>query len=76
MKPLFRVAGIILMFYIVINFYIIVLVAALNGGSAAIYFNHFGEGIFEYIMYVGIAPLMIYSFVTELKIYNKERKKK
>jgi len=27
-------------------------------------------------MYVGIAPLMIYSFVTELKIYNKERKKK
>ena len=76
MKPLFRVSGIILMFYIVINFYVIVLVASLHGGSASIHFNYFGEGIFEYIMYIGIAPLMIYSFVIELKIYNKERKKK
>ena len=76
MKPLLRVTGIILMFYIVINFYVIVIVAAINSGSATVHFNYFNEGIFEYIMYLCIAPMILYSFIIELKTYNKERKQK
>ena len=76
MKALFRVSGVILMFYIVINFYVIVLVAAFNDGSAAIHFNYFNEGLFEYIMYLVIFPIIFYSFVLEIKIFRKERRNK
>lgn len=75
LRNLLKVSGIIIMFYIVINFYFFLIVAMLNDGVVVIYFNRLGEGTFEYIMYILLAPLLVLSFVLELKSYVSERKK-
>jgi len=71
---LIRVSGIILMFYLVINFYFFVFVSMANGGVVTVYFNHFGEALTEYIIYVLILPILLISFILELKLYVKERR--
>ena len=77
MKPIYsliRVSGIILMFYLVINFYFFVFVSMTNGGVVTVYFNHFNEALVEYVIYIIILPILIISFLLELKLYFNERR--
>jgi len=73
MKPLLRMAGVIFMFMIVVNFYIILFVAMMNDGVVVVYFNHFGEGIFEYVMYMLLLPLLVISFILNFIEYRKRK---
>ena len=73
---LIRTSGIIFMFYIVINFYFFVVVAMMNDGVVVVYFNRLNEGLLECIMYALIAPLIVISFLLELKLYFNERRSK
>jgi len=65
--------GIRLMFAITINFYIWLFVAMLHGGEVTVYFNHFGEAVLEYIIYLIILPVMVYSIYYELKETKKRK---
>ena len=77
LKSLVRVSGVIIMFYIVINFYWFLFVAMLDGGGVVtIYFNHLNEGLIELIMYIMLIPLIVASFVLEIKQYSVERRKR
>lgn len=72
---LIRVSGVILMFYIVINFYFFLFVAMSQGnGVVTVYFNRLNEGMLETILYIIVAPLIVISFILELLLYNKERR--
>lgn len=73
---LVRTSGVILMFYIVVNFYFFVVVAMMNDGVVVVYFNRLNEGLIEYIMYAVISPVIVASFILELKLYVKERRTK
>ena len=75
LESLIKVSGIIIMFYIVINFYFFVAVAMMHDGTVVVHFDKLGEGLFETIMYVLISPLIFASFVLEVKHYLKGRKK-
>jgi len=73
---LIRTSGVILMFYIVVNFYFFVVVAMMNDGVVTVYFNRLNEGLAECIMYAVISPLILVSFLLELKLYFNERRSK
>lgn len=75
MKPIW-IAGSILSFAIVINFYIILFVAMMHGGKVTVYFNIFGEAVLEYIVYLIILPFIVYSFWLKLKMYRKHRRER
>jgi len=75
LKSLIRVSGIIIMFFIVVNFYWFFFVAMFMGnGSVNIYFNQLNEGSFETVMYAILLPIILISFLLELKLYDRERK--
>jgi len=74
LKHLARVSGIIIMFYIVINFYFFMFVAMTSNGVVTVYFNKLGEATFEYIMYILLLPLITLSFILEIKEYTNKRK--
>ena len=66
-----------LSFAIVINFYVWLFVAIFKGnGIVKVYFNHFGEALIEYIVYIFIFPIMLYSLVYDLLEYRKRRRMK
>jgi hypothetical protein len=73
MKSIIRIAGVILMFMITINFYIILFVAMMHNGTAFVHFNHFNEGLIEYIIYMILLPIIIVSFVLNLRTYKRRR---
>ena len=75
LKSLVRVSGIIIMFFVVVNFYWFLFVAMfLGNGSVNIHFNQLNEGSFETVMYSILLPIILISFILELKLYDKERK--
>jgi len=65
-----------LSFAIVINFYIWLFVAILNGGKVTVYFNHFGEAVIEYIVYLIIFPIMVYALWYDIKKFREVHKKR
>ena len=80
MKSVIKISGVILMLMITLNFYFFVFVSMQNEDNAVVvYFDYLGEGLIEYIMYIAILPVILYSFVLNLKYYKKSndiRKKK
>lgn len=76
LSSLLKISGIILMFYIVINFYFFVAVAMSNGGAVTVYFNKLNEGLLECVIYVMALPLIVFSFILEVRTYVNERWKK
>jgi len=80
MKSVIKISGVILMLMITLNFYFFVFVSMQNEDNAVVvYFDYLGEGLIEYIMYIAILPVILYSFVLNLKDYKKSnnvRKKK
>lgn len=66
--------GIRLMLAITINFYIILFIAMFNDGIVQVLFNHFNEAKVEYVMYIGILPIIIYSIYYEIKETRKKKK--
>ena len=65
-KKLFRKVGARMMFFITINFYIIVLFAMLGDDTVYVLFNHFNEAKIEYVMYAIILPFVCYSFLADI----------
>ena len=61
-RPVVKIAGVSLMFMITINFYIIVVVAALSGHTVVVNFNHFGEGILEYVEFTLLIEVFCHRF--------------
>ena len=66
--------GIRLMFAITINFYIILFTAMINQHTVEVLFNHFNEAIIEYILYVAIIPVIIYSMIYEIRETRRKKK--
>jgi len=75
-KKTLKTLGDRLSFAIVLNFYIWLFVAMLNGHQVAIYFNHFGEAILEYIIYISIFPIIVYALYVDIKNFRKKIKGK
>lgn len=73
-KSILNISGIIFMAAIVINFYIILLFAVFYNGSVNVSFNHFGEAHVEYIVYIFIAPIIMYSCYAHVKAFKEKRK--
>ena len=73
-KLIMNQLGIRLMFAITINFYIILFVAMFNKHAVTVLFNHFNEAIFEYVIYIAILPIIVYSVIYELIETRKRRK--
>ena len=63
-----------LSYAIVINFYIWLFVAMMNGGQVTVYFNFYNEAIAEYIIYMIILPIISYSFIKDIITFRKRRK--
>ena len=59
--------GIRLMFAITINFYIFLFVAMFNEDAVTVIFNHFNEALIEYVIYIIILPIILYSVYYEWK---------
>ena len=66
-----KISGTIIMFFITINFYIILTVAIISDNSVNVYFNFLGEALIEYIMYALLFPIIVYSFYLHIKAYRK-----
>jgi len=62
-----------LSFAIVINFYIWLFVAMLHGGEVTVYFNFYGEALFEYAIYMIIFPIMLYALWCDIKEFRRKR---
>jgi len=75
-KGTIKTLGDRLSFAIVINFYIWLAVAMLNGGKVTVYFNHFGEAFVEYVVYVIIFPIMLYALWFDIKEFRRKRHEK
>lgn len=73
-KPIIRISGTIITFVITINFYIFLLVAMTHDDIVVVYFNHFGEGLLEYVVYLLLLPVIMASFCLHLKEYRREMK--
>jgi len=73
-KEVIKSLGDRLSFVIVINFYIWLFVAMIEGGQVTVYFNHFGEALLEYIVYIIIFPIMLYALIWDLKVSKRKRK--
>lgn len=75
MKSVIKISGTIIMFFITINFYIILTTAMVLGNDAVnVYFNIFGEALIEYVMYALLFPIVVYSLYLHVKGYKKDRK--
>lgn len=75
MKSIIKISGTIIMFFITVNFYIILTTAMVLGNDAVnVYFNIFGEAMIEYIMYALLFPIIVYSLYLHVKEYRKGRK--
>ena len=72
MNRTLRLAGIIFSFFITANFYVIVFVAMLNDHAVTVYFNHFREATIEYILYLLLIPILLYSFGCEIRLYIRK----
>ena len=75
-RALCRKIGSRMMFFITINFYIILLVAMQNDGSVYVLFNHFNEAKVEYVMYGIILPFVFYSFIVDILEERRRRKER
>lgn len=84
MNKLIHLSGNLILFFIAINFYIFVVAALLSGDySLNVYFNGFGEGPIECIIYMFLLPIILYAtfvnihnFVIDKKIKNVNKKGK
>ena len=72
-KKTLKTLGDRLSFAIVINFYIWLFVAMIEGGQVTVYFNHFGEALLEYIVYIIIFPIMLYALWVDVKEFSRKR---
>jgi len=63
------------MLMITVNFYIFLAVAMMNDGVVTVYFNHFNEGLIEYIIYSLMLPIILYSSYLHIKSYKKKEVK-
>ena len=75
-KHLLKVIGDTLSYAIVINFYIWLLVAMLSDGVVKVYFNFYGEGLVEYLIYITIFPIITYSVFIDIRAYRRKKKEK
>jgi len=76
-KEVLKSLGDRLSFAIVINFYIWLFVAMIEGeGKVIVYFNHFNEALLEYIIYIIIFPIMLYALVKDLKESRRKRRER
>jgi len=66
LKLIINQLGIRLMFAITINFYIILFVAMFNEHAVTVLFNHFNEALIEYVIYIAILPIIVYSVIYEV----------
>jgi len=73
-KLIINQLGIRLMLAITINFYIFLFVAMVNKDIVIIIFNHFGEALFEYFIYIAILPIILYSVYYEWKETRQKKK--
>jgi len=76
MNRFIRYAGVMFSFFITANFYVILIVAMLNNNAVTVYFNHFDEALIEYIIYILIAPIMLYSFTYEVIKFRRSKREK
>jgi len=74
MKKTIRYAGIMFSFFITANFYVITIVAMLNDNAVTVYYNHFGEALIEYIIYIALIPILLYSFYYEITKFRRSKK--
>ena len=72
-KLIINQLGIRLMLAITINFYIFLFVAMVNKDIVIIIFNHFNEALIEYIIYLAILPIILYSVYYEIKETRRKR---
>jgi len=72
-KGFFEALGIRLMYAVVINFYIIIVVAMIGDHTVEVIFNHYNEAHIEYIIYIIIFPIMTYALLSDIK---KRRRRK
>jgi hypothetical protein len=75
-KKLIKKIGSRMMFFITLNFYIILIVAMQNNGSVYVLFNHFNEAKIEYVMYGIILPFIFYSFIVDILEERRRRKER
>lgn len=74
-KKIIRFSGNLILFFIAINFYVFVIVACVSGTySLNVYFNGFGEGPLECIVYMIILPIIIYSTLLNINNFCVDRK--
>lgn len=62
------------MLAITINFYIFLFVAMMNNHTVEVIFNHFNEAIIEYVIYIAILPIIIYSVYYEIRETRRRKK--
>lgn len=75
-KSILSISGIVFMVAIVINFYIIIFFAILFDNTVYVRFDYFGEAHIEYIIYVLILPVIVYSCYTHIKAFRNNRRRK
>jgi len=71
---IFNQLGIRLMLAITINFYIFLFVAMTNHHTVEVLFNHFNEALIEYVIYISILPIIIYSVYYEIRETRRRKK--
>lgn len=75
MKLIFKLSGSIFALATSTLFYISLYVAAFSNFKVIVDFNHFGEGLFELILFTIILPLIIYSVYVDVKNFTKTKPK-
>jgi len=66
--------GIRLMYAIVVNFYIILIVAMIGDHTVEVIFNHYNEAYIEYIIYIIIFPIMTFTIISDTKTRRRRKK--
>ena len=75
MNRFVRYAGVMFSFFITANFYVVISVSMISENDAVIvYFNHFGEALIEYAIYIALIPVLLYSFYCEVKKFRRSKK--
>ena len=76
-KATLKITGYMFTLVAAILFYNHLFVAATNPGfQVQVYFNYFGEGILELILFTCAIPFIIYAFVLEIKAIKKINRRK
>jgi len=76
-KTTFKLAGYVFTIVAAILFYNHLFVAATNPGfHVTVYFNYFGEGLLELILFTCFIPFIVYAFILEIRSIKKLNRRK